>query len=121
VQLDREILRRRPKFREKGRSMRRHALCRLAKSCGLYNFVEHDERRFTMTTTVDQCKWSKERIAALSDLQLMQLSYDEMLEMVVDSGVPCQEFERIRSMETAPLVRLAYFARQFCRSQATSK
>ena len=70
-----------------------------------------------MVTMVDQCKWPRERIAGLTDLQLARLSYDEMLEVVANSGVPCQEFERVRSMETAALVRLAYFARQFCRSQ----
>jgi hypothetical protein len=71
-----------------------------------------------MVTTIDRVQWTKGEIAALSDSQLARLNYDEMVDLVLYSGVPLRDSQRIRAMEGDALVRLVYWARQFCRNQA---
>jgi len=72
-----------------------------------------------MVTIVGKSPWTKVQIAALSNSQLAHLNYDEMVEIVLVSGVPVRDFERVRTMESDALVRLVHCARQFCRGQAT--
>ena len=70
-----------------------------------------------MAATITRARWSREQIAELSDVQLFRHSYDEMIEMVLDSGVPIRDPSSLRSMEGDALVRLVFWARQFCRTQ----
>ena len=70
-----------------------------------------------METIVHKRQWMREKIAALSDWQLAQLNYDELVEIVIQSGVPLRNCARVREMESDSLVRLVYWARQCCRSQ----
>ena len=72
-----------------------------------------------MVTTIEKMQWTKGDIAALSDSQLARLNYDEMVDLVLYSGVPLRDSLRVRSMEGDALLRLVYWARQFCRGQAT--
>ena len=70
-----------------------------------------------MATIVATRQWTKDRISALSDLQLALMDFDEMVEIVLASGVPVRNSERIHTIESDTLVRLVHWARQFCRGQ----
>ncbi len=71
-----------------------------------------------MATTVGDSQWTKSRIAALSDLQLARLNYDEMVKLVLVAGIPVRNVERIHTMEGDTLVRLVNFARVCCRRES---
>jgi hypothetical protein len=70
-----------------------------------------------MVAIIGKSHWTKGQIAALSDSQLAYLNYDEMVEFVQVSGVPVRDIERVRSLEGDALMRLAHWAREFCRGQ----
>jgi hypothetical protein len=74
--------------------------------------------RVVMVTMVGKQPWTKGQIAALSQSQLSRLNYDEMVEIVLASGVPVRHFERIRTLEGDALVRLVHWAHQYCRGQS---
>jgi hypothetical protein len=74
-----------------------------------------------MVTIVGRSQWTKEQIAALTNSQLAQLNYDEMVEIVLASGVPLRDFMHIRTMEGDALVRLVHWARQHCCGQRPSQ
>jgi hypothetical protein len=71
-----------------------------------------------MAMLVNTKQWSREQIAALSNSQLAHLNYDEMVEVVLTSGVPLRDAQSVRTMESDALVRLVHWSWQFCRSQA---
>jgi hypothetical protein len=71
-----------------------------------------------MVTVVSTKEWSREQIAALSNSQLAHLNYDEMVEVVLASGVPVRDAQSVRTIESDALVRLVHWSCQFCRSQA---
>jgi hypothetical protein len=70
-----------------------------------------------MLATVGQPQWTKAQIAALSDSQLAQMNYDEMVNLVLAAGVPVHNVERIRTMEGDTLTRLVNWARVCCRRE----
>jgi hypothetical protein len=70
-----------------------------------------------MVTIVEKCHWTNGDIAALSDSQLARLNHDEMVELVLISGVPVRNIECIRTMEGDALARLVHWARHCCRGQ----
>ena len=72
-----------------------------------------------MVTAIEKIQWTKSDIAALSDSQLARLNYDEMVDLVLYSGVPLRDSQRVPAMEGDALMRLVHWARQFCRGQAT--
>jgi hypothetical protein len=72
-----------------------------------------------MVTIVGNSQSTKGQIAALSDSQLARLNFDEMVEIVLVSGVPVRDFECVRTLEGDELMRLVHWARQFCRGQTT--
>lgn len=71
-----------------------------------------------MTTMLGESLWTRNRIASLSDAQLAQLNFDEMVELVLVAGVPVRNVERIHTMEGDTLVRLVNFARACCRRES---
>jgi hypothetical protein len=71
-----------------------------------------------MAAIVDKSPWTKEQIGALSNSQLSHLNYDEMVEIVLLSGVPLRNVEGVYTMESDALVRLVHWARQYCRGHA---
>jgi hypothetical protein len=72
-----------------------------------------------MATIVEKSPRTKSQIAALNDSQLAQLNYDEMVGIVLESGIPVRDIESVRSLEGDTLVRLVHCARQFCRGHTT--
>jgi hypothetical protein len=70
-----------------------------------------------MPTIVDKGHWTREQIAALEDRQLARLNYDELVEIVLASGVPVRDRQRVCTMESDALVRLAHVARRHCCSR----
>jgi hypothetical protein len=70
-----------------------------------------------MATTVDKGHWTREQIAALDDRQLARLNYDELVEIVLASGVQVRDRQRVCTMESDALVRLAHVARRHCCSR----
>jgi hypothetical protein len=70
-----------------------------------------------MIVIVGEGQWTKAQIAALSDSQLAQLNYDEMVKLVLTAGVPVHNVERIDTMEGDTLVRLVNWARVCCRRE----
>ena len=73
-----------------------------------------------MAAIIDKSPWTKEQIGALSNSQLARLNYDEMVEIVLLSGVPLRNAEGVDTMESDALVRLVHWARQYCRGHATT-
>jgi hypothetical protein len=67
-----------------------------------------------MVTIVGRSQWTREQIAALTNSQLSRLNYDEMVEIVLASGVPLRDLAYVRTMESDALVRLVHWARQSC-------
>ncbi len=67
-----------------------------------------------MATIVENSPWTRERIAALQDSQLARLNYDQLVEIVLASGVPLRDHQRVHQMEGDALVRLAHWARRHC-------
>jgi hypothetical protein len=74
-----------------------------------------------MVTIAGRSQWNREQIAALTDSQLAHLNYDEMVEVVLASGVPTRDIAYVRTMESDALVRLVYWARQSCCGQRPSQ
>jgi hypothetical protein len=70
-----------------------------------------------MVTIEGTSQWTQGQIAALSDLQLARLNYDEMVGIVLVSGVPVRDIKRVCSLDGDTLVRLVHCARRFCRDQ----
>jgi len=70
-----------------------------------------------MVTIVGKSPWTNCQIAALSDSQLAHLNFDEMVEIVLASGVSVRDIKCVRTMESDALVRLLNWARQWCRCQ----
>ncbi len=62
-----------------------------------------------MAATITRARWSREQIAELSDVQLFRHSYDEMIEMVLDSGVPIRDPSSLRSMVGDGVEAWAFF------------
>ncbi len=73
-----------------------------------------------MVTIAGRSQWTREQIAALTNSQLASLNYDEMVEIVLASGVPLRDFMHIRTIEGDALVRLVHWARQQCCGQRPS-
>ena len=68
-----------------------------------------------MATIVDKSQWTCEQIAALDDRHFSRLNYDELVELVLASGVPVRDSQRVRLLEGDALVRLAHAARRHCK------
>jgi hypothetical protein len=74
-----------------------------------------------MVTIVGRSQWTREQIAALTDSQLAGLTYDEMVDIVLASGVPMRDFAYIRTMESEALMQLVHWAHLSCCEQRTSQ
>ena len=59
---------------------------------------------------------SKDEIASLTPARIARLSFEEMIEVVVASGISVHRLEQIRDFDGDTLVRLVYSARRHCRS-----
>jgi hypothetical protein len=70
-----------------------------------------------MVAIVGELKWTKAKIAALNDSQLAHSNFDELVGIVLESGVPVHDLAHIHTMEGDTVVRLAYWARQVCRRE----
>ena len=56
-----------------------------------------------------------DQIAELTDDQLARLNYDEMVRVILASGMSVRNVERIHTFEGVTVLRLARCARNFCR------
>ena len=54
-------------------------------------------------------------IAEMTNDQIAQLNYDEMIDVVLASQMPVRNVERIHSFEGETVYRLVYSARRHCR------
>src|SRR4051812_10869229 len=72
------------------------------------------QRSGLMAAIVEKGHWTREQIAVLQDWQLARFNYDELVEIVLASGVLRRDGQRVSRMEGDALVRLAGFARQHC-------
>jgi hypothetical protein len=73
-----------------------------------------------MATITRESHWTKRQIAALSFSQVARLNYDEMVQVVLDAGVPLRNVSRIDTMEGDLLMRHVHWAIECCRHEATS-
>ncbi len=67
-----------------------------------------------MAAIVEKSHWTREQIAVLQDSQLARFNYDELVKIVLASGVPLGDPRRVSTMESDALVRLARLARRHC-------
>jgi hypothetical protein len=72
-----------------------------------------------MATIVETSQWTKSQIAALNDSELARLTYDQMVDVVLVSGVQERDIQWVRSLEADVLVRLVHWSRRSCRGQTT--
>jgi hypothetical protein len=72
-----------------------------------------------MPTIADEKHWTKGEIAALNFSQVAHLNYDQMVKVVLDSGVPVPNGECVHTMEGDTLMRHVNWAIQCC-SRETS-
>ena len=71
-----------------------------------------------MAAIVHEKHWTKAQIAALSFSQVARLNYDEMVEVVLDSGVPMRDLDCVRTLEGDTLMRHVHWAIQCCRRES---
>ena len=71
-----------------------------------------------MASIVHEKHWTKAQIAALSFSQVARLNYDEMVEVVLDSGVPMRDLDCVRTLEGDTLMRHVHWAIQCCRRES---
>ncbi|HEX3998490.1 MAG TPA: hypothetical protein VHX65_08070 [Pirellulales bacterium] len=72
-----------------------------------------------MATTLRARHWTRKEIAALSFSQVAELNYDEMIRLVLDSGVPFRDVKSLHTMDGDVLMRHVHWARQYCRRETT--
>jgi hypothetical protein len=81
------------------------------------NSAPHGNQRGFVVTIVGEKHWTKAQIAALSFSQVARLSYEEMVTIVLDAGVPMRDAEYVHTMEGDTLMRHVYWARECCRRE----
>ena len=59
-------------------------------------------------------------IAQMSLEEMSHLTYDAMIDVVLASGLPVRNVERIRTFEGETVSRLAHMAREHCRKNLAS-
>jgi len=72
-----------------------------------------------MATITSERHWTKGQIAALSFSQVARLNYDEMVQVVLDAGVPVRDVKCVHTMEGDTLMRLVHWSIQCCRRETT--
>lgn len=81
------------------------------------NSAPHNNQRRLVVTIVGEKHWTKPQIAAISFSQVARLSYDEMVTIVLDAGVPVRGAEYVHTMEGDTLMRHVHWARECCRRE----
>ena len=61
--------------------------------------------------------WTTERISSLSEREIGELRFDEMIGLVRSAGIRVPSRERLDVIESDALVRLVYMARVHCRKK----
>jgi len=70
-----------------------------------------------ITTSRAAVEISTGEIASLSIDEIESLHFDEMVEIVLASGMPVRDRQQLPMCEGDTIMRLVYMAREFCRRQ----